>query len=72
MPGPVPTSFTVEVLTWNGLVTYYVLFSFIWKAAGSAWRGSLDIRSSLAEGSEGLLKYSAHSRRVSPGAARVG
>jgi hypothetical protein len=26
--------FTVEVLTWRGLVTYYVLFSFIWTAEG--------------------------------------
>jgi len=26
--------FTVEVLTWRGLVTYYVLFLFIWRAAG--------------------------------------
>jgi hypothetical protein len=26
--------FTVEVLTWRGLVTYYVLFSFTWRAGG--------------------------------------
>ena len=27
--------FTVEVLTWRGLVTYYLLFSFTWRAGGS-------------------------------------
>ena len=36
--------FTVEVLSWPGLVTYCVLFFFIWKAAGSVWWGSPDIR----------------------------
>ena len=35
--------FTLEVLSWRGLVTYYVLCSFIWKAAASAWRVSPDI-----------------------------
>jgi len=29
--------FTVEVLTLKGLLTYYVLFSFIWRAGGSVW-----------------------------------
>jgi hypothetical protein len=29
--------FTVEVLTWRGLATYYVLFFNTWRAAASAW-----------------------------------
>ena len=36
--------FTVEVLTWRGLVTYYCCSSFIWKAVESACRASLDAR----------------------------
>jgi putative transposase len=36
--------FTVEVLTWRGLVTCYVPSSCIWKVGASVWRGSPDIR----------------------------
>jgi hypothetical protein len=36
--------FTVEVLTWRGLVTYYVLFSSTWRAGASAGRGSRGIQ----------------------------
>ena len=36
--------FTAEVLTWRGLVTYYVLFSFIWAAGGCPSRESPIIR----------------------------
>ena len=36
--------FSVEVLTLRGLVTYYVLFSFIWRAGGWRWPGSRLIR----------------------------
>ena len=32
--------FTVEVLTWRGLVTYYVLLYFIWRAGESPLPGS--------------------------------
>ena len=36
--------FTVEVLTLRGLITHYVLFSFIWRAGGYAWPESHVIR----------------------------
>jgi hypothetical protein len=39
MPVMVGTDFfTVEVLTLKGLKTFYILFSFTWKAGGYAWR----------------------------------
>jgi hypothetical protein len=31
--------FTAEVWTLGGLVTYYVLFSSIWRAGRSIWQG---------------------------------
>ena len=36
--------FTVEILTWRGLVTYYVLFFLKLEAGGSKSRGSRGIR----------------------------
>src|SRR3954468_22763364 len=35
--------FTVEVLTWRGLATYYVCSSFIWRRGVSLWAASPDI-----------------------------
>ena len=54
--------FTVEVLTWRGLVTYYVLFFLHWKAVASAWPGSPGTRTK-----NGCSRWRATPRRIAGG-----